>query len=148
MIPVNPITIAINKALLDKALNDMNDLYLPNFDIVITSQYRDKRKNEKVGGAEDSAHMYGLAADYVLKNKTSGVMLNDTQMKTVFDEFIKPHWPGYTYFSPKQAHTKTGWIHSNLERDISKYAGWAATAGLVAGGAFLFTKLQKQFKKN
>ena len=147
MIPKNPITIGINKSLLDKALKTLNETYLPNFDIVVTSQYRDKRKNKDVGGAEDSSHMYGLAADYVLKNRTTGVMLNDSQMERVFNEFIKPNWPGYTYFSPTQPHTKTGWIHGNLDRDISKYAGWAAAAGIIAGGAFLFTRLKQQFKK-
>ena len=147
MIPVNPITIAINKAILDKALNTLNEAYLPNYDLIVTSMYRTEKENKEAGGAADSAHMYGLAVDYVLKNKATGVVLNDAQMKKVFDQFIKPHWMGYTYFSPKQPHTNTGWIHSNLERGISKYAGWAAGAGVLAGGIFLFTKLKKQIKQ-
>ncbi len=148
MIPKNPITIAINKSILEKALKVFNETYLPTYDIVVTSFYRNEKKNSEVGGSEDSAHMYGLAADYVLKNKITGVILNDSQMRRVFNEFIKPNWPGYTYFSPKQSNTATGWIHSNLERNISKYAGWAGVAGMAAGVAFLFPKILKQIKKS
>ena len=52
-------------------------------------------------------------------------------MERVFNDYILPNWEGYTYFSPKQEHTNTGWIHGNIDRKINKTTklfGYAATA--------------------
>lgn len=146
MIPKNPITIAINKGIMEKALKAFNNIYLPAYDLVVTSFYRTEQENQDAGGADDSAHMYGLATDYVLKNKTTGKILSDSQMKAVFDGFIKPNWKGYTYFSPKQPDTNTGWIHANLDRGLTKYTMWAGAAALGAGALFVGNKLRQQFK--
>lgn len=144
MIPKNPITIAINKGIMEKALGVFNATYLPAYDLIVTSFYRNEKENDDIGGADDSAHMYGLATDYVLKNKATGKILSDSMMKNVFDQYIKPKWPGYTYFKPKQPYTSTGWIHANLDRDLAKGTMWAGIAALFGAGAFLFTRLRKR----
>lgn len=146
MIPKNPITIAINKGLTDKALGVLNNLYLPSYDLKITSQYRDQAKNTSIGGSEDSAHMYGLAADFVLVNKVTGKIVSDSQMASVHKRFIKPYWKGYTYFKPKQPNTNTGWIHANLDREISKATMWAGVAAVAGGGLFFLNKFRKNLK--
>jgi len=143
MIPKDPITIKINGFITDRTLNDFFEKYLPAFDYQVTSGYRSEQQNTKLreqgySAAIDSSHMYNLARDFVLKNK-QGRFLDDKQMRQVYNEFIKPLWPGYSAFTAKTDKTNTGWIHVNLNRDISKkytqYAGLAFTAlglGLAA----------------
>ena len=68
----NPIVIAINGWLIENYLKKFNENYLPNFEIVETSGFRTEEKNRNIGGAKDSAHVYNLARDYVLKNISTG----------------------------------------------------------------------------
>lgn len=105
------------------------DKYLPEYESIVTSEYRDKNQNASAGGAVDSAHLYALATDFVLNYK--GVRLTESQLKRVFDEKVKPNWVGFSLFEGDH-------IHVNLSRSLShatKYVGWAFSAAI--GGFFL-----------
>ena len=82
-----------------------------------------------------SAHLYNLARDFVITE--NGRVLSDNETKKLWETKIQPNWDGYTYFSPKQKHTNTGWIHGNIERDFKKITGIIGLAGAV--GAIIWT---------
>lgn len=131
-IPTGPVTIAVNGYIIDKVLEDFRQKYLPAFEIEITSGYRSPTDNEAVDGAEYSAHLYNLARDFVLKDKT-GNYLTAERHKQIYEQFVKPHWENYSYYHPPKTGI-TGWIHVNLDRDITKktkYAEFAVTSGTV-----------------
>lgn len=146
MIPKNPATIAINGWLIENNLKDFQKRYLPNYEIEITSGYRDIEKNREVGGTADSAHIYNLARDFILKNKQTGEIISDFEMKRIYNDFIAPNWDGWSQFTPKQPNTNTGWIHAGLSRsltDYTKYIGFAATAaGIAFGVRKLITRMK------
>lgn len=146
MIPVLKTHIGLNTWALDRAVDWLQKNYLPTFEIVETSKYRSPQHNRDVGGAPDSAHIYGLALDFALKNKTTGNILSDEQLKNVWSKFVKPYWPGYTYYSPKQKDSSTGWIHVNLDRSVSKSMFPLALAVTVGGLGFLGYKTYKLLK--
>jgi len=148
MIPKNPITIAINGWLFSQTFKKFMADYLPNYTWIKTSGYRTEEQNRRAGGAADSAHMYALAEDGVLKNRTTGSILTDNQMAEVYKEFIKPYWPGYSEFNFKTPKTNTGWIHLNIDRDVSKTAAWIGAAGLVGAAAYLFRNQLKKVRSN
>jgi len=146
MIPKNPLTLLINGALTDAALTATVNSYLPNWKLQITSGYRTPAHNEEIGGKSDSAHIYNLGRDFVLINKQTGEIATDTQMKKLYEEFIKPNWEGYSEFKPKQANTNTGWIHANLDRGISEHVKWIAYAGTAAALALGVREIFKNVK--
>ena len=141
MIPRTPIHIKANGLIVDYALNQLASENLPAYDLVITSGYRTPAYNATLpGAAEDSAHIYNLARDFTLRNRASGQIVSDAQLKAVYEQYVKPNWPGYSYFSPKEPHTNTGWIHVNLDRKISKSTAIAAYGIAAVGAGFFFKK--------
>lgn len=141
MIPRLSLHKKINGWIMDSALNDFAEKILPNFELVITSGYRTPEYNATLpGAAKDSAHIYNLARDFNLKNISTGRILTDTELKKVFNRFVKPNWNGYTYYSSKKPNTSTGWIHVNLDRGISKKTFYLALAGMGTTGFIAFKK--------
>lgn len=135
MIPINPITLKLNISMTRRIFEQFMYKYLPALDYRITSEYRDPEKNRAVGGATDSAHLYGLAIDFVLVGPSGGA-LGPMETAHYFDAVIKPNWPGF-------ALNEGDHIHVNLPRDYTtstRWAGWLATA---AGLAFAFHNLKK-----
>lgn len=151
MIPKNPITLWINGALTDSALRDLAAKYLPAYDLVITSGYRTPAYNEKIKGAQDSAHLYNLARDFQLKNRASGKIASDEDLKKLFDQYIAPNWEGYKLFEPKTDTSSGAWIHLNLDRVISdntKFLAMAAGALTAAWTAQKIFSYIRQIKSN
>jgi hypothetical protein len=151
MIPTNPITLWINGALTESAIRDLATKSLPAYELVITSGYRTPAYNEKIGGAQDSAHMYNLARDFTLKNKATGKIVADEELKKIFDQFIAPSWEGYKLFEPKTEKSTGAWIHLNLDRVISdntKFLAMAAGALTAAWTAKKIFSYIKQIKPN
>lgn len=125
--PVNPLTVKINTAILGYYFDWFAKKYLPAFKPVITSSYRTAEKNESVGGAQNSAHLHGLAYDFVLEYQ-NGQPVPKAQARVLFDEFVKPNWHGFALWEETPAGV---WhIHVNLSRKITEYAGAAAVAAL------------------
>ncbi len=119
--PVSPVTIWINLQVLNFVFNQFMKKYLPTFTARITSEYRTAAHNAEVGGAENSAHVHGLARDFNLQ--LDGVDIPKAQEKAVFDQFISPNWPGYSLWEGDH-------IHVNLSRQITTYASIAGVAGV------------------
>lgn len=143
MIPKNPLTLLFNGVLIESQIKAFADTYLPNYDIHYTSKYRDEAHNREVGGAPDSAHLYNLARDFVLINRATGETASDSEMKSIYNEFIAPNWEGWAQFTAKQPDTSTGWIHLNIDRDLTNYTKWVAYAGTAAGVALGIKELYK-----
>lgn len=107
--------------------------WVPAFDAVITSAYRDPKKNQSVGGVGNSAHLHGLAYDWVLRDPLSGRYLSKSQAKKIFDDFVLPNWSGYALF--EEGGDVPGWhYHTNLSREVTLYAGLVAATGLGVVG--------------
>lgn len=137
--PANPITAKINLAILGYYFEWFARKYLPTFKTVITSSYRDPDKNHSVGGAENSAHLHGLAYDFVLQY-ANGEPLPKAQAKAVFDEWVKPNWPGFALWEENQ---KGIWhIHVNLSRKITEYASIMGVAAMGVIGFYIFKSLE------
>lgn len=136
--PSNPLTVKINLAVLAYYFEWFCRKYLPAFKAVVTSSYRDPAKNESVGGAQNSAHLHGLAYDFVLQYPNGGV-LPKTQAKTVFNEFILPNWAGFALWEEDEAGHYH--IHVNLSRQITTYAAIAGVACLGVIGITLFKSI-------
>jgi len=128
-IPKNPITIGINSLIQNSYFEKFVDRKLPAYEVVITSQYRDPKKNEAVGGVPYSAHQYGLATDFILKQNGKKVPIEKAE--SVYDEFVKPYWPGFSLFGKHKNDPQGYHIHVNLTRKISQYTGIAVGVGLV-----------------
>lgn len=141
-IPTGPITIGLNGMILDSIFKKFVQRYLPAYEIEITSGYRSPAENEAIGGAEYSAHMYNLAKDFVLKNKGGHYLPTET-LKQVYEEFIKPYWEGYSSYNPPKT-GNTGWIHVNIDRDITNKTKVVETAaGALAIGMAIRKVLSK-----
>ncbi len=145
----NPLTNYINGLMVDASLKHLIENYLPAWDIKITSGYRSQADqldliSRGYNAAKDSSHLYNLARDFILINKTTGNTASDSEMQKIYEQFIKPYWIGYSKFTAKQSHTVSGWIHVNLDRDISqknKILGIGIVGIISVGGIY---KLLKQ----
>ena len=125
--PSNPLTVKINLAILDYYFGWFCKKYLPAFKTVITSGYRDAAKNTAVDGAQNSAHLHGLAYDFVLKYP-NGEIVPRSQAKAIYDEFIAPSWAGFSLF---ELESNNGYhVHVNLSRRVTEYASIMAVAGM------------------
>lgn len=129
--PSNPLTLKINLAILGFYFDWFCKKYLPAFKPVITSSLRDFAKNEEVGGAQNSAHLHGLAYDFILQYP-NGEPLPRAQAKAVYDEFIKPNWVGFSLWEEAAG---VWHVHVNLSREITTYA---AIMGVAAMGVVGF----------
>ena len=136
--PKNPLTLKINLAILRYVADNFFKKWLPNYDPVITSDLRTADHNAQVGGVPNSAHVHGLAEDFQLKFK-NGAPLSEAQAKAVFEQTIKPNWPGFSEWEASSS--GEGYhIHVQLSRDISTYAGAISLAGLGVLGMFIINK--------
>ncbi len=131
--PSSPLTVQINLAVLRLVFDWFAAKYLPAFVPVITSEYRTEAHNKEVGGADNSAHVHGLARDFILQYK-NGQAVPQLQQKAIFDEFIAPNWPGFALYEGDH-------IHVNLNREISQYAGIAGVGLLGLVGYKIFTSI-------
>lgn len=126
--PTNPLTKKINLAILRYVRESFFKKWLPEYEPVITSDLRTPEHNAKVGGVPNSTHVHGLAEDFQIKFK-SGALLSEAQAKALFNQIIKPNWPGYTEWensSPGEGYH----VHIQLSREISTYAGLISLAGI------------------
>ncbi len=119
--PVSPITIWINLKVLGFVFNWFLQKYLPGYTARVTSEYRTAEHNQAVGGAANSAHVHGLARDFNLQQ--NGVDVPKAQEQALFEQYIKPNWPGYALWEGDH-------IHLNLSRKITTYAGAVGVAGV------------------
>ncbi len=125
--PTFPFTLAINGAVIDTVLDWFQAKYLPAYKVVVTSGARTAEKNAQVGGAQDSTHLYNLGRDFVLYRR-DGSALTQKEGKMIFDEFISPHWPGYSLWEGDH-------VHVNLSRSVSTVVG-AVSIGLAAWAGY------------
>lgn len=145
--PRNPVTLAINEVITKNAVDELFDQYLPAYDRITTSTYRDWEKNRAVGGTENSAHLHALAEDFVLTTKGTKNIITDEKAKKVFGEFIKSNWPGYSKFYPSGSSKNSHHVHVNLDRRVSTWTGWAGWAGLGVVGIFAGKRIFSNLKK-
>ncbi len=125
--PTNPMTAKINLAILGFYFDYFVKKYLPAFKPVITSSYREPEKNASVGGAENSAHLHGLAYDFILQYQ-NGEPVPKAQAKAVFNDFIAPNWAGFALWEESD---KGVWhVHVNLSRKITEYASIMGVAAM------------------
>jgi len=129
--PAFPLTVQLNLVYLRLVFDWFRSKYLPAFDVQVTSEYRDQAHNREVGGADNSAHVHGLARDFILKYK-DGRVVPVAQAKAVFDEFIAPNWPGFALWEGDH-------IHVNLSRRVSNTSGLVGV-GLVGFGVYKLVK--------
>lgn len=140
--PVNPLTVKLNQTIFGYVAQMFRAKWLPALDVLVTSAYRTKEHNAKVGGAANSAHVHGLAEDWQLKYKASGQALSEAQARAVYNEFIKPNWPGFSEFEGSSV--GEGYhVHVQLSREISTYSGLVTVAGIGVVGFALLNKLGK-----
>lgn len=140
--PKNPLTLQINLAILRYVRSNFFSKYLPTFDPIVTSDLRTPERNAKAGGVGNSTHLHGLGEDFQLKYKAGG-LVPETQAKAVFDQFIKPNWPGYTEWegsSPGEGYH----VHVQLSREISTYTGLASLAGIGVLGFVMINNWGKE----
>ncbi len=125
--PTSPLTLKANSMVMDIVMDWFKAKYLPAFKVVMTSGTRTAEKNAQVGGAKNSAHVHGLARDFVLY-RPDGTKLAEKEGKMIFDEFILPNWPGFALWEGDH-------VHVNLPRHVSSVVG-AATIGLAAWAGY------------
>jgi hypothetical protein len=137
--PKNPLTIRINLAILRYVRTMFFSKWLPGFQPAVSSDVRTAERNAKVGGAANSAHVHGLAEDFQLKD-LAGKVIPEPQAKALFEQFIKPNWPGFSMWeasSPGEGYH----VHVQLNRNISTYAGVVSLAGMGAMGIYILNKV-------
>lgn len=142
-IPKGPVSLTINGMIVDAVLHNFARTYLSPYDYEVTSGYRNRIENIEADGTQFSAHLYNLARDIVLKDKSTGQYLTPDRLKEVYQIYVKPYWQGWSNYNPPATGT-TGWIHLNLDRDISKST---ILLDYAANGFILAIGIKKLLKK-
>lgn len=132
--PLMPLTLKLNGAITDFILERWAKKHLPAYKMIITSGYRSPEKNKSLGGAQNSAHLHDLARDIVLEQ--GGTVIPQPIAEKVFNEFVKPSWPGFALFEPNKPRPGVWHYHLNLSRAIS------TSTGLISGLALGFVGWQ------
>lgn len=97
----------------------------PGIPYTIISAARTPEHNAEVGGAEDSAHMYGVALDVDLPGASRATL---DRVVRLWSEYVPG---GYAY-------AKTYGVHVNASRELS----WLfLRLTLFAGGAWVFRRV-------
>lgn len=136
--PKSPVTVKLNQAVLDFVFWHWVKKCLPGYGVTITSGYRTNAKNGEVGGAANSAHLHGLAYDFVYTNP-AGKIITIEQARDVYQAMIEPYWPGFSLFEVSPSGV---WhVHVNLSRHITTYMGMAGVAVIGAVGYKVAQKL-------
>lgn len=108
--PAFALTAKLNQTLTDWKFKDFTDKYLPGYEVRVTSTLRTAEHNAEVGGADNSAHVHGLAVDFILLK--GGKQIPVAEFQRVFDQVIAPKWPGFALFEGDH-------VHVNLSRTIT-----------------------------
>jgi hypothetical protein len=135
--PKSPLTIQINLFVLRLYFDWFMKTYLPAYTYRVTSEYRDEAHNAEIGGASNSAHVHGLARDFVLIN-TAGEVVGADQTKSVYDSYVAPNWKGYSEFENKDG---VYHIHVNISREVGIYASVMGVAAIGVIGFKMFSSL-------
>jgi Peptidase M15 len=137
--PTSPLTVKLNQGVLDFVFWQWAKRYFPDYSITLTSAYRTPEKNASVAGAANSAHLHGLAYDFVFALNGKAVTLD--QARDIYDTVIKPSWPGFSLFevATKPDGKKVWHVHVNLNRNITTYMG---AAGIAILGVLSFQVLK------
>jgi len=141
----NPITTRINEWIFEKYLNNFMERYLPNYTFRQTSGTRTRAENENVGGVEDSAHLYGLAADGNLINKATGEIVDEAAGKRIYTEYFLPNWEGVALWSPGTKE-KRWHIHIHIDRELNNFTKWGGIGVATIAGAIAIKKYIQQKK--
>lgn len=151
MIPKNPATIKANGILTDKYLMDYFKKYFPEYGYKVTSGYRTSEDQKRLieqglKPAEDSAHLYNLARDFVFMDR-DGKQVPEEKAKKLHSEFFTD-WTGYSYFGPSTK-DKGYHVHVNLPREWSKKTFWIGALVAVGAGIVIISKASQnpQVKK-
>lgn len=78
--------IANLQALCQNVLQPLRNAY--GCPVVVTSGFRCATLNKKVGGAANSQHLYGQAADIVVPNKSLKIVFNYIRKNLPFDQLL------------------------------------------------------------
>jgi peptidase M15-like protein len=128
--PSFPLTARINQAITDFYFEHFVRKYLAplGLEARVTSTLREADHNAAVGGAENSAHVHGLAVDFQLFR--AGKRVPAAEESQIFRDVIAPHWSGFALDEVKSKNH----IHLNLTRQISVSTGitTAAVMGMIA----------------
>lgn len=81
--------------------------------VIITSGYRSPEHNKKVGGAPNSKHIQGIAADIVVKG---------VEPSSVYDLLDKT-FPNYYGLGLYERDYTTGWVHVDVRGDKARWRG-------------------------
>lgn len=130
--PSFPLTAKLNQAATDFYFDNFSRKYLIDYQVIVTSTLRDDTKNAAVGGAENSAHLHGLAVDFILAR--DGKPIPERELKKVFDQIVAPRWPGFSLFEGDH-------IHLNLTRRITPAMTLATFSVMGIVGVRLFKLL-------
>lgn len=83
--------------------------------IIITSGFRSKEVNDRVGGALTSQHLKGEAADFVIESMSNDDIIETIKrLKLPFDQLIDE-----VKFRPDGSFTR--WIHISLKKSNNRY---------------------------
>lgn len=142
--PGFPLIAKINQAITDYYFDHFVEKYLAplGLSVRVTGKLRDVDRNAEVGGAENSAHLHGLAIDFQLLR--AGKPLTPADTAQVFRDVIKPNFPGYAV---DETPIGKNHIHVNYTRLITTYTSLAgfAVAGILS--VPIFKKLFAPSKK-
>lgn len=111
-----PLAIKINSIIAGDIFHTFCDKYLSQYVARVTSMIRTPDHNLAVAGVSNSAHLHGLAIDFVLMK--DGVPLTSEETRIVCETIVKPNWPDFVLFevNPQGVYH----IHANLSRHITE----------------------------
>lgn len=126
--PSFPLVAQVNQAYTDFVFRRWFAKNFPGYEVEETGGLRTQERNAQVGGANNSAHLHGLAKDFAIKK--SGRVLSVPEHQALYTAVVVPTWPGFTEFDPSNNH-----IHVNLTREITPIMTMAVGAAAVIAGA-------------